>query len=146
MLLETGNWSDAGHPTGRKVVFMNGFAVEGNYFNFSTSGQWMWDEIQFTVPADTDPFVMAETVKQMVAAETQKNAQLATDEWRKVAPGATPEAFPSEPVMSVRPTGSAATLVIRYITRANERHEVRSRIYRAMIELQRRKDVPQLKP
>jgi hypothetical protein len=46
----------------------------------------------------------------------------------------------------VRPTGSAATLVIRYLTRANERHEVRSRIYRAMIELQRRKDVPQPHP
>src|SRR5712675_5634 len=93
ILLETGNWSDAGHPTGRKVVFMNGFAVEGNYFNFSTSGQWMWDEIQFTVPADADPFALAESVQQMVAAETRDNAQIARDEWRKVAPGAAPEAF-----------------------------------------------------
>lgn len=137
ILLETGNWSDAGHPTGRKVVFMNGFAVEGNYFNFSTSGQWMWDEVQFSVPADSDPFAMADAVKQLVAAETQKNAQLASDEWRKVAPSATSETFRGEPVTSVRPAGSGATLLVRYITRANERHEVRSRIYRAMIDLQR---------
>ncbi len=146
ILLETGNWSDAGHPTGRKVTFMNGFAVEGNYFNFSTSGQWMWDEIEFAVPADADPFAMAEAVKKIVAAETQKNAQLATDEWQKVAPGAAPKAFHSEPVMSVRPTGSGVAVVIRYVTRANERHEVRSRIYRAMIDLQRRKEMPQLEP
>jgi hypothetical protein len=137
ILLETGNWSDAGHPTGRKVVFMNGFAVEGNYFNFSTSGQWMWDEVQFTVPPDSDPFAMAEAVKELVAAETQKNAQLASDEWRKVAPSATAEAFRGEPVTSVRPTGAGAALLVRYITRANERHELRSRIYRAMIDLQR---------
>ena len=146
ILLETGNWSDAGHPTGRKVTFMNGFAVEGNYFNFSTSGQWMWDEIEFSVPAEADPFAVAEAVKNIVATETKKNAQLATDEWKKVAPSVAPQAFRNEPVMSVKPTGSGVSVVIRYVTRANERHEVRSRIYRAMIDLQRRKDMPQLEP
>src|SRR5580704_15522356 len=44
VLLETGNWSDSGHPTGRRVTFTNSFAIEGHYFNFSTSGQWLWDE------------------------------------------------------------------------------------------------------
>ncbi len=146
ILLETGNWSDAGHPTGRKVTFMNGFAVEGNYFNFSTSGQWMWDEIQFVVPADADPFAMAESVKQIVASETKKNAQLATDEWHKMASSVAPQAFRNEPVMSVQPSGSGVNVIIRYVTRANERHEVRSRIYRAMIELRRRKEAPQLEP
>jgi small-conductance mechanosensitive channel len=146
VLLETGNWSDAGHPTGRKVVFMNGFAVEGNYFNFSTSGQWMWDEVQFAVPADSDPFARAEVVKQLVAAETQKNAQLASDEWRQVAPSATPGAFRGDSVVSLRPTGSGTTLFVRYITRANERNEVRSRIYRAMIDLQRQTSQRQPQP
>jgi hypothetical protein len=28
---------------GRRVTFTNNFAVEGHYFNFSTSGQWLWD-------------------------------------------------------------------------------------------------------
>ncbi len=35
VLLETGNWTDTGHPTGRKVAFVNSFAIEGHYFNFS---------------------------------------------------------------------------------------------------------------
>ena len=39
VLMETGNWSDAGHPTGRRVTFTNSFAIEGHYFNFSTSGR-----------------------------------------------------------------------------------------------------------
>src|SRR5262249_4699681 len=34
VLFETGNWTDTGHPTGRKVAFMNGFAIEGHFFNF----------------------------------------------------------------------------------------------------------------
>ena len=42
VVLETGNWNDAGHPTGRRVTFVNSYAIEGHYFNFSTSGQWLW--------------------------------------------------------------------------------------------------------
>ena len=45
-LLETGNWTAHGHPTGGKVSFLNGYAIRGKYFNFSTVGQWMWDEIK----------------------------------------------------------------------------------------------------
>ena len=35
---ETGNWTDSGHRTGRRVTFTNSFAVEGHYFNFSDFG------------------------------------------------------------------------------------------------------------
>jgi hypothetical protein len=43
VLLETGSGADAGHPTGRRVSFMNNYAIQGHFFNFSTAGQWMWD-------------------------------------------------------------------------------------------------------
>ena len=56
VLLETGNWTDSGHPTGRRVTFTNSFAIEGHYFNFSTSGQWLWDELQLVLPAGQDPY------------------------------------------------------------------------------------------
>ncbi len=51
VLLETGNWTDSGHPTGRKVAFVNSFAIEGHFFNFSTTGQWLWDEVEILVPS-----------------------------------------------------------------------------------------------
>ena len=53
VLLETGNWTDSGHPTGRRVTFTNSYAIEGHYFNFSTSGQWLWDELTVVLPAGT---------------------------------------------------------------------------------------------
>ena len=33
------------------MTFINSFAIRGQYFNFSTAGQWMWDEIKVNVPA-----------------------------------------------------------------------------------------------
>src|SRR5207249_5791005 len=55
VLLETGNWTDTGHPTGRKVAFVNSFAIEGHFFNFSTVGQWLWDEVEILVPSSENP-------------------------------------------------------------------------------------------
>ena len=42
VVLEMGSTS-TGHPTGRRVSFMNKFAIERHFFNFSTAGQWLWD-------------------------------------------------------------------------------------------------------
>ena len=54
-LLETGTIADRGLPTGRRITFMNGFAIRGQYFNFSTTGQWMWDEIHLTFQRPENP-------------------------------------------------------------------------------------------
>ena len=142
VLLETGNWSDAGHPTGRKVTFVNSFAIEGHYFNFSTSGQWMWDELQVSIPSGKDPYSIADEIKKIVAAETQKNARLAEKEWERVTLDHSSTVFKAEPAMNLRPTDGGASVAIRYITRANERHELRSRLYRAVLELLHRKRIP----
>ena len=69
VLLETGNWTDSGHPTGRRVTFTNSFAIEGHYFNFSTSGQWLWDELQVVLPAGRDPYPMVDIAIQMIVLE-----------------------------------------------------------------------------
>ncbi len=135
VILETGSWADAGHPTGRKVTFVNSYAIEGHYFNFSTSGQWMWDEIQVQVPGDKDPYRVAEDIQKVAAGETVANGKLAEAEWQKATAGDTKKSFSAEPSMSVRPTGSGVDVRVRYLTRANERHEVRAKLYRAVLDL-----------
>jgi small-conductance mechanosensitive channel len=135
VLLETGNWSDAGHPTGRKVTFVNSYAIEGHYFNFSTSGQWLWDELEVPIPADTDPYPIADAVQKTVMQETNANMLLAQQEWQHAVPGA--GLTSASPVTSVRPTTLGVNVIVRYITRAQERHEVRSRLFRQIVELLR---------
>jgi len=39
------------------------------------------------------------------------------------------------PGIQVVPSGSGIEVVVRYITRAHERHEVRRRLYQAIVEL-----------
>ena len=90
-LLETGNWTDKGHPTGRRVTFINNFAITGQYFNFSTTGQWMWDEITVNIPPGGDTYKTIESIHDAVVKETEKDANLAELEWQKHDPPERPK-------------------------------------------------------
>jgi len=135
MLLETGSWSDAGHPTGRRVSFVNSFAIEGHFFNFTTSGQWMWDELQLKIPSDQDPYPIIDGIQKLVEKETAANAGKAEAEWQQATTRYRVRAISAVPGINVVPTGSGIEVHVRYITRAYERHETRKRLYEAVVEL-----------
>jgi small-conductance mechanosensitive channel len=139
VLLETGNWADAGHPTGRRVSFVNSFAIEGHYFNFSTSGQWMWDELELTIPQDQDPYAVIDELRKLVVKDTEANAKKAEQEWKHTTSKYHVQAFSAEPAINVRPSGSGVEVRVRYITRAYERHETRKRLYEAILAMMRGK-------
>src|ERR1700729_3183481 len=82
-LLETGNWTANGHPTGRRVSFLNGFAIRGKYFNFSTSGQWMWDEIKVSIPPGAEAYPLIEKIREATVKATEKDAKMAGAEWKR---------------------------------------------------------------
>lgn len=134
VLLETGAFIDAGHPTGRRVSFVNSFAIEGHYFNFSSSGQWMWDELRVLVPLGQDPYPILDGVQKLVERETSANAKLAEQEWR-TSSGYRVKTFSAVPGFTMVPTGSGIEINVRYITRAPERHEARRRLYREVVAL-----------
>lgn len=142
VLLETGQWSDSGHPTGRKVTFVNSFAIEGHFFNFSTTGQWLWDQLDVLIPPGQEPYPIVQAVQEMVAAETKANARLAEQEWQRVVRSPALHAFSAVPAVDVRPTPLGVAVTVRYITRAHQRHELRTRLYHRVVELLHGKAIP----
>jgi small-conductance mechanosensitive channel len=135
VLLETGNWTDAGHPTGRHVTFTNSFAIEGHYFNFSTTGQWLWDEISVAVPYGKDAHAIAAAIEKEAVAATADSTSQAQAEWRRASKGQRDASVSADPVVAVRPTGGGVEIVVRYVTSASERLAVRSRLYQAAVQL-----------
>jgi small-conductance mechanosensitive channel len=135
VLLETGNWTDAGHPTGRHVTFTNSFAIEGHYFNFSTTGQWLWDEISVVVPYGRDSHAIATAIEKEAVAATANSAGEAEEEWRRASRGQRGASVSAQPGVAVRPAGGGVEIVVRYVTRAAERLAVRARLYQAAVQL-----------
>jgi small-conductance mechanosensitive channel len=135
VLLETGSWADSGHPTGRRVSFVNSFAIEGHFFNFTTSGQWMWDELQVLIPPGQDPYPIIDGIQKLVEKETETNASSAEAEWKEASARYRVKALSAVPGINVRPTAAGIEVHVRYITRAYERHEARKRLYEAVVEM-----------
>jgi small-conductance mechanosensitive channel len=134
-LLETGNWTDTGHPTGRRVTFINNYAVTGQFFNFSTVGQWMWDEISLNVPAGEDTYKTIEAIHAVVLKLTEKDATLAETEWKTATKQQGVGQFSATPSVDMRPAASGIDILVRYITRAGDRFEMRNKLYQAVLEL-----------
>ncbi len=135
VLLETGNWTDSGHPTGRRVTFTNSFAIQGYYFNFSTSGQWLWDELQLIVPAGQDLYAVVAAISRKVQEATAENGRLAEEEWRRAAPSRQLTGLSAAPAINVKPVLGGTEISLRYISRAAERYALRARLYEAAVEL-----------
>ncbi|HYM74383.1 MAG TPA: mechanosensitive ion channel domain-containing protein [Candidatus Dormibacteraeota bacterium] len=139
VLLETGSWNDAGHPTGRRVSFVNSFAIEGHFFNFTTSGQWMWDELSVLIPAGQDPYPVIDGIQKLVEEETKANAGKAEAEWHEATTRYRAKTLSAVPGINVQPTAAGIEVRVRYITRAYERHEARKRLYEAVVEMMHRR-------
>jgi len=135
VLLETGNWTETGHPTGRKVAFVNSYAIEGHFFNFSTSGQWMWDELHITVPTNQDPYPLLDSIQSAVTKETESNAAAAEKEWQNAASNYKVSSVSAAPTVNLRPTPVGVEVHVRYIARAKERSAIRTRLNQALVEL-----------
>lgn len=134
-LLETGNWTDKGHPTGRRVTIMNSFAITGQYFNLSTSGQWLWDEITLHVPSGPEGYRLIGAIREALAKETTKDAKEAETEWQRVTRQHGLSQFSAQPSIDLRPAASGLDVVVRYVTKAGNRFELRNKIYQAVIAL-----------
>ena len=134
-LLETGNLADRGYPTGRSISFMNGFAIRGQFFNFSTSGQWTWDEITLAVPASVDAAAAVDRILHTVQQETRENSRIAEQEWKRGTHGGGLSRFRTDPAVNLRPSASGIDLEVRYVTRASERFEMRNRLYQQVFNM-----------
>jgi small-conductance mechanosensitive channel len=135
VLLEMGNWTSTGHPTGRRVAFVNSFAIEGHYFNFSTAGQWLWDQLELTLPSTADSYQLADQIRATVERETETEVRLAEQDWERVTRQYGVRPFPAKPAVELRPSAGGLIVLVRYITRAPQRFEVKARLLQVIVEL-----------
>ena len=134
-LLETTSLLEQGEPTGRRVSFLNSFAIRGQYFNFSSDSQWMWDEISVSVPAGQDVYALAKSVEQAAHDETGESSRLAEQEWTHSLRGAALTQPKADPIVTLRPSGGSIEIRVRYVTCARGRSEVRDRLFRTILAL-----------
>ena len=134
-LLETGPLGEQSHPTGRQIRLLNGYAIRGKYFNFSTAGQWMWDQFEVTIPEMLDRGEMLKKILETMETETADDARQAEQEWSRSARGARIGDLNAAPSVNLQPSTDGRRVQVRYVTRASELSETRARLYRRVADL-----------
>ena len=134
VIIEVGS-SSSSRPTGRRVGFMNSFAIEGKYFNFSTTGQWFWDEIRVTVPPGGDPYAVAEEIRETVERATEADTEEAAQDWERATRQYGTRPFSAHPTVDLQPGSLGLEVKVRYLTRAHERGERKSRLLQDIVGL-----------
>jgi hypothetical protein len=101
------------------------------------------DELLVALPVDQDPYPVAQEIQNIVTKETDANARLAEREWGSLGGAQGVRPVSAGPAISVRPANLGFEIAVRYVTRANERHQQRSKLFQAIVELLRRRNIPQ---
>ena len=95
----------------------------------------MWDEISVTIPPAIHTEAAVERIHKAVVDETAESASVAEQEWKRGKRDDGLGRFSAAPVVNLRPSVAGINLRVRYVTRASERFEVRSRLYRSVVNL-----------
>ena len=117
------------------MTFLNSFAVEGHYFNFTTPGQWLWDELQVRIPRGVKPYPLVDQISEMITRETASNAEKAEQDWERVTHRYGVRPLSAQPVISVKSADEGVEVTVRYIARVMERSELRTRLSHAAVKL-----------
>jgi len=109
--------------------------LRGQFFNFSTNGQWMWDELSVNVKATANAYELIQQMQAAVDRETQADTEQAELEWQRVAKDIGVGQFGAKPTVELRPAATGVDVVVRYVTRASERFVLRNKINAALLGL-----------
>jgi uncharacterized protein YprB with RNaseH-like and TPR domain len=95
----------------------------------------MWDELKILVPTGIDPYPVMDGLQKVLEEQTEANARLAEKEWKQATARYRVQALSAVPSLNMVPTVNGIEIRARYITRANERHDIRLKLNQAVVSL-----------
>ena len=94
------------------------------------------------LPAGQDPYPIVQEIRKRVSEATKEGAKQAEEEWRRATRSREMSSFSVEPAISIKPVVGGVEVAVRYITRANERYQLRAKLYQYAVDLLGGKRVP----
>jgi len=93
----------------------------------------MWDELQVVLPTGQDPYPVIDADSEKGRRSNNQTAKQAEQEWKKRGAFAAGDTLSAAPAINVKPVIGGVEIAVRYITSANERYQLRARLYQAAV-------------
>src|SRR5208282_5200416 len=86
--------------------------------------------------AGRDPYPIVDAIQKKVLEATAETAKQAEKEWQGVARSRdNAHTLTAAPAINVKPVVGGIEIAVRYITRANERYQLRAKLNQAAVDL-----------
>jgi hypothetical protein len=97
--------------------------------------------LQVVLPAGQDPYPLIDALHKKVLEATAETTKQAEQEWKSAASSRDMKALSAAPAINLKPVVGGVEIAVRYITRANERYQLRAKLYQAAVEMLSGKNV-----
>ena len=87
------------------------------------------------LPTGQDPYPIVAAIQKKVLEATSEGARQAEQEWKSAAHSRGTGTLSMAPAINVKPVVGGVELAVRYITRANERYQLRSKLYQTAVDM-----------
>ena len=87
------------------------------------------------MPSGEGTYKTIEAIHKAVLEQTAVDAKLAEAEWKGATKLQELGQFSATPSVDMRPAAAGIDILVRYVTRAGERFEMRNKLYHTVIEL-----------
>ena len=86
--------------------------------------------------------IPVQPLEALVRNREAEGARLAEQEWQRAVPTQRGKTFSGTPGINVKPVVGGVEISVRYITRANERFQLRAKLYQDAVDLLGQKPAP----
>jgi hypothetical protein len=87
------------------------------------------------VPKGDDPYRVAEEIRGVVERATEPDAEEAAQDWERATRQYGARPFSARPAVDLQPGAMGLEVAVRYITRAHERNERKSKLLQEIVGL-----------
>jgi small-conductance mechanosensitive channel len=127
-------WVAARQPTGRVVTVSNKKTFTDPVFNYSAHFDWIWEELTFTVPIESDWRAAEEAIRAVVTAHRPEVRQRGEEMLRRLGGRFLLGRTDVEPHTFVRPDESAVAITARFLTPVRGARASKDEIYRTAMD------------
>lgn len=129
-LMEVGEWVDGDQYTGRKVRVANSYIFSSPVYNYTSSFEFLWDEITIPIPFDSNLDLARRLLIEIADKHTDKFTDQANQSWNAMRRQFKLEDASLESQVYLMLNENVIEISLRYVVDYQERREVKDKLYR----------------
>lgn len=129
-LMEVGEWVDGDQYTGRKVRVANSYIFSSPVYNYTSSFEFLWDELTIPVPFDSNLDLARQLLLEIAKKHTDHFIGDAEKSWNQMRREFKLEDASLENQVYLSLRENNVEISLRYVVDFQERREVKDKLYR----------------